>query len=68
MDENKRIVADNITALRTAKKLTQSQLAEMLNYSDKSVSKWERGDSVPDVFVLKKIADIFGVTVDWLLV
>lgn len=67
MDEFKRIVAKNITALRTSLNLTQAQLGEKLNYSDKSISKWERGDSVPDVFVLKKIADMSGVTVDWLL-
>lgn len=67
MDDSKRLVAKNITALRTSMNLTQAQLGERLNYSDKSVSKWERGDSVPDVFVLKKIADMAGVTVDYLL-
>ena len=67
MNDLKRIVAKNLTALRTSMNLTQAQLGEKLNYSDKSVSKWERGDSVPDVFVLKKIADMGGVTVDELL-
>ena len=47
--------------------MTQLMLAEKLNYSDKAVSKWERGESVPDVFMLKTIADLFGVTVDYLL-
>lgn len=47
--------------------MTQAELAERLNYSDKAVSKWERGESVPDVHVLKMIADIFEVTVDYLL-
>ena len=47
--------------------MTQIELAEILNYSDKAVSKWERGESVPDISVLKQIADIFGVTVDYLL-
>lgn len=47
--------------------MTQLALAEMLNYSDKAISKWERGESVPDVFMLKRIADIFEVTVDYLL-
>ncbi|MBQ9802709.1 MAG: helix-turn-helix transcriptional regulator [Clostridia bacterium] len=47
--------------------MTQLELAEKLSYSDKAVSKWERGDSVPDVVVLKNIADIFMVTVDYLL-
>lgn len=68
MDDFKRIVANNITALRTSMNLTQAQLGEKLNYSDKSVSKWERGSSLPDVFVLKQIADMAGVTVDDLLV
>lgn len=47
--------------------MTQIELAEKLNYSDKAISKWERGESLPDVTVLKAIADIFGVTVDYLL-
>ena len=63
----KRIISNNITELRKACPLTQAELAEKLNYSDKAVSKWERGESIPDVMVLKQIADIFGVTVDYLL-
>ncbi len=63
----KRIIANNITELRKAVPLTQAELAERLNYSDKAVSKWERGESIPDVIVLKQIADQFGVTVDYLL-
>ena len=47
--------------------MTQLALAEVLNYSDKAVSKWERAESVPDVFMLKRIADYFGVTIDYLL-
>ena len=47
--------------------MTQSELAELLNYSDKSVSKWERADAIPDAFVLKKLSEIFGVTIDYLL-
>ncbi len=67
MEESKKIVAENIIRLRTSLGLTQAQLGEQLNYSDKSVSKWERGESVPDVFVLKQIADMAGVTVDYLV-
>ncbi len=47
--------------------MTQFELAEKLNYSDKAVSKWERGESIPDVVVLKSIADLFSVPVDYLL-
>ncbi|MGN0453411.1 MAG: helix-turn-helix domain-containing protein [Ruminococcus sp.] len=67
MEEIKTIVAKNITQLRQAKGLTQIELAEKLNYSDKAVSKWERGESIPDVTVLAKIAEIFEVTLDYLV-
>lgn len=67
MVDYKRIIAGNITELRKAVPYTQAELAEKLNYSDKAVSKWERGESIPDVIVLKQIADLFGVTVDYLL-
>ena len=67
MEELKQHIAKNIAALRVCAKLTQAELAEKLNYSDKAVSKWERGESLPDIVVLKQIADMFGVSVDWLL-
>ncbi len=67
MDNIKSIVAKNISELRQEKKMTQSDLAVQLNYSDKAVSKWERGESLPDVTVLKKIADLFGVSLDYLV-
>ena len=67
MKELKAIIAENITVLRKSHLMTQSDLAVKLNYSDKAVSKWERGESVPDITVLKKISDLFGVTVDYLL-
>ncbi len=66
MENLKEIVAQNLSALRTRSGMTQSELAEKLNYSDKSVSKWERGDSLPDKLVIEKMADIFGVTVDYM--
>lgn len=67
MDNFKKIVAENIIKLRTSKGMTQAELGEMLSYSDKSISKWERADALPDAYVLKKIADLFDVTVDYLL-
>jgi transcriptional regulator with XRE-family HTH domain len=60
----KPIIARNITQYRKGLGLTQAELAEKLNYSDKAVSKWERGDSVPDVLVLKRLAEIFGVSLN----
>ena len=67
MEELKKIVAANLTALRTAKGMTQLELGEMISYSDKAISKWERGESIPDAFVLLKLSRIFGCTVDYLL-
>ena len=67
MNDIKTIVAHNIAELRKASNMTQLELAEKLNYSDKAVSKWEHGDSIPDVAVLLEIADLFGVTLDFLV-
>ena len=67
MDDLKVITASNIINLRTAKGMTQAELGELLNYSDKSVSKWERAEAVPDAYVLKNMSGIFGVSVDYLL-
>ena len=67
MEDIKLIIAKNITDLRKANGYTQISLGEKLNYSDKAVSKWERGESVPEIGVLKEIADLFGVTLDYLV-
>lgn len=67
VEDIKSVIAKNITALRQGRKMTQIELAEKLNYSDKAISKWERGESIPDVTVLKSIADLFGVTLDYLV-
>lgn len=67
MEELKKTIAGNLVMLRTAAGMKQTELAEKINYSDKSVSKWERAESVPDISVLKNIADLFGVTVDYLI-
>ncbi len=64
MSDLKEIIAANLTRLRQDAGLTQMQLAEMLNYSDKAVSKWERGESIPDLRVLIQLADIYHITVD----
>lgn len=67
MVDLKPVVAKNIIKLRKDKNWTQTELAQKLNYSDKAVSKWEREESIPDVTVLKEIADLFGVSLDYLL-
>lgn len=58
------ILAENLTFYRKAAGYTQLEIAEKFNYSDKSISKWERGEGTPDVFVLKKLADLYGISVD----
>ena len=67
MEDLKLIVAANISRLRKDAGMTQSDLAEKINYSDKSVSKWERAEALPDLSVTKQIAELFGVSVDFLL-
>ncbi len=67
MDELKLIFASNLIKLRTKGGMTQVELGEKLNYSDKTISKWERAESIPDAFVLKQLGTIFGVSVDHLL-
>ena len=65
MDDIKTIVARNLSELRQANHMTQLDLAEKLNYSDKTISKWERAESTPDIAVLVEIAQLFGVTLDY---
>ena len=60
-------IGANIAAHRKNAGLTQAGLAEKLNYSDKAVSKWERGESIPDVLTLMALAEQFGITVNDLL-
>ena len=67
MAELREIAAKNLVYLRTHAGMTQAELAQRLNYSDKSVSKWERGDGLPDVTVLAEMGKIFDVTVDWII-
>ncbi len=57
-------VAENIAYYRKKMNLTQFELAEKLNYSDKSISKWERAEGIPTVVVLKEICDFFGITLN----
>ena len=60
----KAIVAKNLIELRKCKNMTQSELGERLSYSDKTISKWENGDSSPDLSALCKIASLYGITLD----
>lgn len=63
----KKTIGAFIAALRKANGLTQRQLAEKLNVSDKAVSRWERDECAPDLSLIPVIAEIFGVTSDEIL-
>ncbi len=66
-EQLKTMLGANIASYRKQQRLTQARLAEKLNYSDKAVSKWERGESIPDVLTLVQLSELFGVTVNDLL-
>lgn len=66
MIDIKKNISKNLTNLRKTRKLTQSELAQRFNYSDKAVSKWEHGDAIPSVETLQELADFYGVTLDYL--
>ncbi|MBP3040005.1 helix-turn-helix transcriptional regulator [Bacillaceae bacterium Marseille-Q3522] len=65
MDQQK--IGEFITLLRKSKNMTQVELAEKLGITDKAVSKWEKGKSMPDISLLKPLSDIFAITVHELL-
>lgn len=64
----KKQIGANIVSYRKRQRLTQAGLAQKLNYSDKAVSKWERGESAPDVQTLIQLAELFDITVNDLLI
>lgn len=66
MENLKENIAHNLTELRKSKKLTQSELAEKFDYSDKAVSKWEHGEALPGIDTLQQLSDFYGVTLDYL--
>ena len=67
MNNVKDTIAKNLIELRKSKKLTQQALADKLGYSDKAVSRWEHGETLPDIETLCKICDIYGVRFEYLL-
>ena len=65
-DSVKKTIAQNIAFFRKRMNITQTDLAKMLQYSNKNISKWEQGETIPDIFTLKKISIIFGISLDTL--
>jgi len=66
MEELRKIIGNNLSDLRKRKGLTQLELAEKFNYTDRAVSKWENGDTLPDIEVLYQLCEFYGVTLDYL--
>lgn len=60
----KEILTRNLISYRKQNNLTQLQLAEKLNYSDKAISKWERGESIPDLYILYTLAEMYHITLN----
>ncbi len=69
MDETtlRKTVGKNIVRYRKSHQQTQAALGQKLNYTDKAVSKWERGESLPDLYVLSQIASLYGISVGTLI-
>lgn len=66
MNDLRKIIGDNLSELRKRRGLTQLELAEKFNYTDRAISKWENGDTLPDVEVLYNLCEFYGVTIDYL--
>ena len=66
MEYLRKIIGNNLAELRKRRGLTQFELAEKFNYTDRAVSKWENGDTLPDVEILHNLCDFYGVTLDYL--
>ena len=58
------LIGENLAYYRKLNNFTQLELGELLNYSDKTISKWERGESLPDIIILHKISTIYGITLN----
>jgi transcriptional regulator with XRE-family HTH domain len=67
MENIKETIAKNLSELRKSHSMTQSALAEKLNYSDKAISRWEHAETLPDIETLCRICDIYGVSFEYLL-
>ena len=67
MEEINKKIGQNLLTLRKNTKLTQMELAEKFNYSDKSISKWETGESLPSIEILNELAKFYGITLDELI-
>lgn len=68
MEDINKIIGKNLLILRKNAKLTQMELAERFNYSDKTISKWESGESMPSIEILYELAKFYNTTLDALTI
>lgn len=61
MENLNQVISENLKSLRKKHKLTQTELAEKINYSNKAVSRWETGEVIPDVITLNSICEIYNI-------
>ena len=66
-EEIRHTIASNLSFYRKLNNMTQAQVADLLSYSDKAISKWERGEAAPDIYILTAFAEIYHVSVNDLL-
>ena len=64
MENIKPIIAENLIILRKSSGMTQAEFAEKLNYSDKAISRWEHGDTLPDINTLYEICNYYNISMD----
>ncbi len=67
MEKITEIIGENISSLRKANNLTQQQLADKINYSNKAVSRWENGECLPSVETLSELCEFFGVDFEYII-
>lgn len=66
MENIREIISNNITALRKHNNMTQIELSKKINYSDKAISRWEKGEVLPDIETLQQLSEIFGVSLTYM--
>ena len=67
MENVKETIAKNLVLLRKSRKMTQQELATVLNYSDKAISRWEHAETMPDIETLCRVCAFYGVRFEYLL-
>lgn len=67
MENLREIVSKNIVSLRKANNLTQIELAKRINYSDKAISRWEKGEVLPDLETIQALSEVFDVPISAIL-